>query len=112
MFRIQVVLKTKRTVDDLQAISTGTGLRAPAGEAPSVSRHFAHKDGTVVSHTHRPLLSPCRHSWYSLLLGAESTPGPWRGRKDKDDTIGNRNRDLSTCSAVSQSTALLRTFIS
>ena len=37
--------------------------------------------GNVVSHTHRPPLSPTKYSWYSFLLEAESTPGPQSGRK-------------------------------
>jgi hypothetical protein len=35
-----------------------------------------HEGGKVVSPTHRPLLSSWKHSWYSLLLEAESTSGP------------------------------------
>ena len=38
--------------------------------------------GKVVSLTHRPPLSPRKCSWYSFLLEAESTPGPWCDRKD------------------------------
>ena len=59
------------------------------------------------------LLYPTRkYSWYSFLLEAESTLGPQSGRmdyvneKNVSDTIGNRNRDLPTCSAVPQPTAL------
>jgi hypothetical protein len=43
-------------------------------------------------------LYPREYSWYSFLLEAESTPGPWYGRKDcvknSNDTIGNRTREL------------------
>ena len=52
-----------------------------------------------------------KHSWYSFLLEAESTPGPQYGRKDyvnekkSNDTIWNRTRDLSAYSAVPQLTA-------
>ena len=54
-----------------------------------------------------------KYSWYSFLLGTESNPGPWWGRKDyvnenSSDTIGNRTRDLPACSAVTQPTAPLR----
>jgi hypothetical protein len=43
-------------------------------------------------------LYPQECSWYSFSLGAESTPGPWYGRKkivtEKcSDTTGNRSRD-------------------
>jgi hypothetical protein len=42
----------------------------------------------------------------SFLLEAESNPGPQCGRKDYvNDTIVNRTRDPSPCSAVSQPTA-------
>jgi hypothetical protein len=50
-------------------------------------------------------LYPQECSWYSFSLGAESTPGPWNGRKDyvtekSSDTTGNRCRDRSTSSAA------------
>ena len=38
--------------------------------------------GKVVSLMHRPHLPPRKFSWYSFLLDAESTPGPWCDRKD------------------------------
>jgi hypothetical protein len=37
----------------------------------------AQDGGKVVSHTHRPHLPPRKFSWYSFLLEAESTPGPY-----------------------------------
>jgi hypothetical protein len=39
--------------------------------------------------------------WYSFLLEAESTSGPITIR-NSSDTIGNRTRDFSPCSAVPQ----------
>ena len=50
---------------------------------------------------------PKKYSWYSFLLGAESTPGhSAAGRimslKNSNDTIGNRTSDLPACSAVPQ----------
>ena len=36
----------------------------------------------VVSLTHRPPLPPRKYSWYSFLLEAESTPGPYFDQKD------------------------------
>ena len=36
----------------------------------------AQDGGKVVSLTHRPPLPPRKYSWYSVLLEAESTPGP------------------------------------
>ena len=55
----------------------------------------------MVSLTHRPPLPGYQeYSWYSFSLGAESTPGPWFGRKEKSsDTTGNRSRDRPTSSA-------------
>jgi hypothetical protein len=38
--------------------------------------------GKVVSLTHRPPLAPRKCSWYSFMLEAESTPGPYCDRKD------------------------------
>ena len=43
---------------------------------------MAQDGGKVVSLTHRPLFTPSKYSWYSFLLEAESTPGPWCDRKD------------------------------
>jgi len=42
--------------------------------------------------------TPRKCSWYSFSLGAESTPGPWYGRKEyitekSSDTTWNRSRD-------------------
>jgi len=51
-------------------------------EAPSISRQSAHEGGKVVSRTHRPTLLPRKYRCSSLLLEAESTPGPWCDRKD------------------------------
>ena len=61
--------------------------------------------------------TPRIYSWYSFLLEAESTPGPYTaaGRimpmKNCNDTIGNRTRDISGCSAVPQPTAPPRALI-
>ena len=60
-----------------------TGLdrssRFQEGEAPRFrdNRHMK-----VVSPTHRSPLPPRKYSWYSFLLEAESTPGPYCGWKD------------------------------
>ena len=49
--------------------------------------------------------TPRKYSWYSFSLGAESTPGPWYGRKEyvtekSSDNTGNRSRDRPTSSAA------------
>ena len=43
---------------------------------------MAQDGGKVVILTHRPLLPPGNTPWYTFLLGAESTPGPYYDRKD------------------------------
>jgi hypothetical protein len=49
-----------------------------------ISRHSAHKCSKIVSRKHGPPLPPppSKYHWYSFLLGAESTPGPYCSRKD------------------------------
>ena len=48
--------------------------RVPGGWGSQISRQWVHEGGKVVSRTHRPPLPPRKHSWYSFLLEAESTP--------------------------------------
>jgi hypothetical protein len=60
----------------------GQTLKVPVGWDSQISRQSAHGGGKVVSPMHRPTLHPRNYSWYSFLLEAESTPGPYCGRKD------------------------------
>jgi len=39
-------------------------------------KQLAYEGGKIVSPTHWPPLPPRKYSWCSLLLEAESTPGP------------------------------------
>ena len=55
--------------------------------------------------TPRSIPGDRKHTWYSFLLEAESTPGPKCDRQDyvmekNPDTIGNRTRDLPVCSVM------------
>jgi len=56
-----------------------TGLDRPRGfqevEAPRFPDN-RHEGGKVVSPMHWLPLHPRKYSWYSILLEAESTPGP------------------------------------
>ena len=81
----------------------GVAQRVPGGLGSQISWHSARKGGEV-GLTHRPPL-PQECSWYSFSLGAESTPGPWNGRRryvteKSSDTTGNRSRDRLTSRAA------------
>jgi hypothetical protein len=61
----------------------------------------------------RPFPPPHEDSWYSFVLEAESTPGPYLrleglGKLKKIHLIGTRTRDLPACSIVPQPTTLPR----
>jgi len=82
----------------------GVAERVTGGLDSQISLHSAHEGGEV-SLTHWPPLTPGKCSLYSFSLGAESTPGPWYGRKEyvtekSSDTTGNRSRDRPTSSAA------------
>jgi len=60
----------------------GQAQRLLGGWGYQISIQSAHGDGKVVSPKHRPPLFRRKYSWCSFLLEAESTPGPYCGRKD------------------------------
>jgi len=87
----------------------GQPLRVPGGWGSQISRQSAHGFGKVVSPTHRPplpqeifLVLISVREWVNLQ--GHSAVGRIMWMKISNDTIGNRTRDLPTCSAVPQPT--------
>ena len=75
----------------------GVAQRVPGGLGSQISMTF----GTWRwwGQPHAPAtFTPSKCSWYSFSLGAESTPGPWYGRKEyitekSSETTENRSWD-------------------
>ena len=79
--------------------------KVPESLGSQISLHSTHEGGEVVSLTHRPPLPAGNVRGTHFLLGAESTPGPWYGRREyatekSSETTGNRSRDRPTCKAA------------
>jgi hypothetical protein len=86
-----------------------TFLDRPLGfqnvEDPRIYRQSAHQGGKVDSPTHRPSWPPGRipstHFCYRLSRPqGHNATGRVKSLKNSSDSIGNRTRDLSSCSAV------------
>ena len=55
----------------------GQAMRVPGGSDSQISIQTSLEGGKDVSPRHRPPLPPTIYSWYSFVLEAESTPGPY-----------------------------------
>ena len=60
----------------------GQTLRTPGSWGSQNLWQSSHESDKIVSLKHRPPLHDRVDPWYSFLIEAESTPGPWCGRKD------------------------------
>jgi hypothetical protein len=76
-------------------------LRHPGLETFGTRRRYVCQPYTTVA------FIPRKYSCYSFVLEAESIPGPlcvWKDyvKKNPNNTIGNRSRDLPACNAMPQ----------
>ena len=74
-------LKITTLIHNIPAKAKRT-LMVQEGWGYQISRQSAHEGGKVVSPKDRPPWLPRKYSWYSFLLEAKLTSGPYCGRKD------------------------------
>ena len=95
------------------SVQAWTALSVSGGLGYQIQTQAAHESDKVISPTHRPPLSYGNIPGTHLCQEAESNTEPQCSWKDyvnekSHNIIGNRNRDLPTCSAVPEQTASLR----
>jgi hypothetical protein len=91
----------------------GQALRVPRVWGSQISKQSLNEGGKIVSRTHRPPLPPGNipgtHFCYRLSQPqSHSAAGRIMSIKNSSNIIRNRTRDLPTCSALPQPTALPR----
>ena len=80
-------------------------VKAPSFRDNSTVKVVGCQTYAPAAFTPRSIPDDRKHTWYSFLLEAESTPGPYCDRQDyvmekNPDTIGNLTRGLPVCSVV------------
>jgi hypothetical protein len=83
----------------------GVAQRVPGSLGSQISMTFGTRRRWGCQPHAPAAFTPRKCSWYSFSLGAESTTGPWYGRKEyatekSSDTTGKRSRDRPNSNAV------------
>ena len=86
-----------------------TGPDGSRGLMPPDFKTISYEGGKIVSPMYQLPLPPRKYSWYSLLWEDRAIVQPeGSSMKNSSNTIRNRTRYLSACSAMPQPTALQR----